>query len=376
MGRHAQGWKILWRNGIAYVRFRHQRKRFDRSTGARTPAEAATRAADIYARCLRGAHIPRRRIVTSSLSLEDLFVEWLVSRQGSVCKGTIDTDETYTRHLLAHFNDVDAITTSTVRAYSKARLAKVLRKTVRKELSALRTFLAWAAEEGHIGEAPYVPTPAKTALGTRQIKRKAKPVELSSQQVERLIAALPVWSRFIDGKRIPVRAFIRVLWETGLRPSTVHRIEVPRHWKPGSHVLEIEAKNDKARYERELPLTPEAVKGLTTAYDKGKRGSRPFGRVGAIRTDYRKTLRRVAKKCRLPDAEHLTLYDFRHGRASDVLDKTSDLLGAAYMLGHKQLTTTNRYLHPEKRAGQRVVRAISKGKTSKPTDSGGKRVKR
>lgn len=361
MGRHAEGWKLVWRAGVAYVRFRHEGARVDRSTGARDAREAATRAADIYAKWIRGANVPRRKISASKLSLEDLFLEWLSSLHGVLAPGTISTNEIYGAHLLAFFPDLDAITTSTVRAYSQERLAKVQRKTLRKELSALRVFLSWADECGYVKNMPHVPTPARTATGTVQIKRKAEPVPVTEKQADRIIAALPEWSRFIGGKRVPVRAFVRVLWETGLRPSTVHRIEVPAHWQPGSSTLEIPSKNDKARFGRKIHLTPAAVKALELAWSKGKRGAQPFGRVGAIRTDYRKTLRRAAVRCKLPNAGALSLYDFRHARALDVLDKTSDLQGAAFMLGHKQLTTTNKYLHPGESAGERVIKAISGG---------------
>lgn len=58
MGRIAKGWIIRPRgvSGTYYVRFAHEGRRVEESTGARDPVEAAKRAAEIYA-----AHVTGRR---------------------------------------------------------------------------------------------------------------------------------------------------------------------------------------------------------------------------------------------------------------------------------------------------------------------------
>lgn len=46
--------------------------------------------------------------------------------------------------------------------------------------------------------------------------------------------------------------------------------------------------------------------------------------------------------------------DFRHARLTDLVH-SQDLTGVAYLAGHKHVTTTNRDVHPNKRAAERVL---------------------
>jgi hypothetical protein len=48
-------------------------------------------------------------------------------------------------------------------------------------------------------------------------------------------------------------------------------------------------------------------------------------------------------------------YDFRHARLTDLVSRSGDLTGVAYLAGHKNVTTTNRYVHPSRRAAERVL---------------------
>ena len=65
-----------------------------------------------------------------------------------------------------------------------------------------------------------------------------------------IIKKLPVEARKWQGRKRTPRAFFTVLWETGLGPTTVHQIEVGRHYVKGSSDLTITAEIDKARYDR------------------------------------------------------------------------------------------------------------------------------
>lgn len=51
------------------------------------------------------------------------------------------------------------------------------------------------------------------------------------------------------------------------------------------------------------------------------------------------------KKAGLPD--DLVLYSARHSFATDMLDKTGNIVLVGRMLGHQSVTTTQRYLHPQ-----------------------------
>ena len=49
-----------------------------------------------------------------------------------------------------------------------------------------------------------------------------------------------------------------VMRETGLRPGTLQRLRAPDDYRSGAAFLKIRAEADKARYEREVPLTVRA----------------------------------------------------------------------------------------------------------------------
>jgi hypothetical protein len=61
--------------------------------------------------------------------------------------------------------------------------------------------------------------------------------------------------------------------------------------------------------------------------------------------------------CRLQTAHRaskLSIYDFRHGRGTE-WGRTGNLIGIAYLIGHKHVTTTKEYLHSNLEEGQAVL---------------------
>jgi len=72
------------------------------------------------------------------------------------------------------------------------------------------------------------------------------------------------------------------------------------------------------------------------------------------RHDYRKFLKGAASKV-LDSArsKKFSAYSFRHRAATELA--SSDMMGASYILGHRQPTTINRYAHPERAASKRAL---------------------
>ena len=75
--------------------------------------------------------------------------------------------------------------------------------------------------------------------------------------------------------------------------------------------------------------------------------------------DYRYTLTKAAKAAGLSDfrAEHLSYHDWRHAALTHMASRTTDLPGMAWLAGHKDVTTTAKYVHAGKEAAARVLRA-------------------
>ena len=147
----------------------------------------------------------------------------------------------------------------------------------------------------------------------------------------------------------PMRAYYEVMRETGLRPSTLHRLRTPDDYQPTALYLTIREDADKARYGRELPLSDRARAALDSACPE----------QGTIfpKFDGRHTLRKAALAAGL-DAERaskFSAYDLRHSLATELTERSGNLVGVGYLLGHKHVTTTNHYVHARRRAAESVL---------------------
>ena len=229
----------------------------------------------------------------------------------------------------------------------------VKRKTVIKELGALRALAKWAHERGYLGELPRIENPGLRVLGTPSPRAtKTKAIVLAPRQVEAIIGALPEHSPGGGrGGPFPVRARFVVAWETALRPATLDAIRAPDDYQRGGMVLRIRDEADKARFGRDVPLTDRARKALDAVCpDTGL----IFGK-----RDYREYLKEAALAAGLPKdvAARVSPYDFRHSRLTHLAEIAPNLPGLMFLAGHKHGSTTSRYLHAGRRAAEAVLAA-------------------
>ncbi len=347
MGRQSQGWRLRRpaRKGGPYtVRFSHAGRQREFSTGKCDPEEAAREAARIYAEVVSGRRA-EGRVASSPLDL--LFAEWLADVEAHLHETTSAQYFMYVeKHFLPFFKRLDAITTGGLADYQRHRLRKVTRVTLKKERSALRGFLNWCVEQGHLEEPPRFPILPRKAQGNRRHERRT--VDLTEADVEGIIAQLP---ERVSHAGKP-KAFYTVMWETGLRTATLQRLRVPDDYKPGDTELRIPDAKDKARFGRVLPLSPRARAALDAASPE----------IGLIfgKHEHRQVLRSAARRAGLPEdkVEFLSNHDFRHARTTFLAERTDNLPGVAFLLGHKHLTTTDRYVRRRRKAAEDVLRAV------------------
>jgi hypothetical protein len=75
--------------------------------------------------------------------------------------------------------------------------------------------------------------------------------------------------------------------------------------------------------------------------------------------DYFVYLKAAAKKVLPPNlAAKFAGTDIRHAKVKNFLDATADMIGVAFLVGHKQLTTTNIYSSPQQAHGERAMAAF------------------
>jgi integrase len=106
-----------------------------------------------------------------------------------------------------------------------------------------------------------------------------------------------------------VRPLFTVLWETGLRESTILRLRTPEHYKRGARRLFISEDIDKARYKRSLPLTDAARKALDRVCPR-----KPGVLFAGVDEDsLRYSIEGAAKAASIE--RHVSTYDIRKGQS-------------------------------------------------------------
>lgn len=354
MARHAKGWTLRRRTpgGVYLVRFTLHGRVVERSTGCRSRAEAEREAARIYAYAIANTPAPRAR--GAGGPLEEAVARWLVSLEATHDPGTLETWELYGRtHWLTRWRGVHELTAETLEAYRSDRLGSVSASTVRKELSALRIFLRW------VGHPVMVPSVGKRTIGTAYEKpRRQTAPELSPEQIDALLDALPVRSTSRKVEGFPIRARFVVAYETSLRPSTLDRLETPKHYRRGASTMLISADIDKARFARELPLSVRARRELDTVCPES-------GLIFGAH-DYRWHLERAAREALPADvAARFCGAHLRSARITHALERTGNLPGVQWMAGHKLLASTSVYAKPSLRAAFEVLRQLEPEKPGK-----------
>ncbi len=360
MGRVAESWRLRpdKRSGILRVVFRHDGFRFDRSTGERDRAKARPKAVRIYAAIVSGK--AEKRVVGKGgdRPLGDLILHFLADLEGQVSKKTAYCyARTALTHIEPHFKTIAGFTSANVASFCRARIRGRLRVTVQSDLKVMRRFVGWAIEKGIIVNPPAMPSLPTSLAGERKVTgRKSKAVHLTDAEARAIIAQLPERS---ERKGFLIRSRYALQWETSLRQATIARLRVPEHYKRGSATLTITDPIDKAQFGRELPLTDVARAILDEVCPES-------GPIFGERNDasFRPYVKAAAAASGLAPEKALAFsaYDLRHGRITDLLDAGAPLTAVAFLAGHLQLTTTNRYVQ---------VAAATRAATRALRDSGG-----
>jgi hypothetical protein len=353
MGRTPEGPRVRWKRGWAYSHFTWSGHPYRIAILTRDKREAEEASAREYTKVVTGEARPVRREPGKLHDLADLLDMWIESKRPSLDPKTVPTLDIYARRFVDFFGTLGGIDKASGSTYGLARLGQGLRTTVLRELAYLRQFLDWCVLHGALASAPTIPKLPPKARGTRTGPQRAKAVHISPADADAILAALPEESKTIAGRKWPIRARFAFMWETMLRPETLSRLRVPEHWRPGSSQVELEDEDDKARWGRTLDLSPEAVRLLRQVAPA----------EGLIFGDhnYSKVLKRVATAILGPRLGRMFApYDFRHGGAKDALDAGAGIRGVAFNLGHKRISTTDKYLAPDRAAGAEATRIRAK----------------
>jgi integrase/recombinase XerC len=222
-----------------------------------------------------------------------------------------------------------------VRAYLTVRRAGGLCNTsAARELSALRTFLAFAVEDqGGTGAVPRIRAPKRA----RSVPRPVSPSEAISLAEEVAEAANQPWIAARDF------AVLLLLYGAGLRVSEA--LGITGTVLPLGEVLSVTGKRSKTRIVPLLAPVREAIETYVALcpYPPEKALSLFRGaRGGPLRAELVRRAVRVARvKLGLP--ERTTPHALRHSFATHLLGRGADLRSLQELLGHASLSSTQIY---------------------------------
>ncbi len=345
MGRPRSGWRLRRKGEVWCVRFTIAGRQVERSTGEADRERAAIRAAEIYSLEIRNPKPRRERpeVDANPVALLKQVECWLRAEEKLRDDRTNETYALYARaHWASHFGSLSGITRARIDDYCQVRLGRVAASSVSKELGALRAFLRWLGSDL---EVPNLPT---RAVGS--------PVESHWRGAQEVAPAEVV--AILEALQSPARERYTFAYETSLRGETIDALKLDVHWHKGSSELVVTDEIDKARFGRLVPLSERAIEVLTTqATTADARGGLLFGTNRS-----RKLVKRAGVAVLGPErGRRLVPTDLRAGRLTHLLEAGASLPGVQYLAGHKNVTTTARYIKANARA---ALDAIKKGSRS------------
>lgn len=240
--------------------------------------------------------------------------------------------------------DIRSMDVHEIRRYLAWLHAKNNKATIARKLSALRSFFRYLAKHGHIVHNPAVAV---------QTPKQGKPIP----------HYLPVddMFRLLDNIRTDTllglrnRAMFETLYSTGIRVSELAGLDVSGV-DLSNGLIRVLGKGNK---ERIVPVGRKAVKAienyrrsLETEVKDGKKKKITYeNKALFLNKNFRRLtsrsiariLNKIAGDCgfSMPISPH----DLRHTFATHMLDSGADLRVVQELLGHKSLSTTQRYTH-------------------------------
>ena len=234
---------------------------------------------------------------------------------------------------------VEQISNLTIRGYM-GQLAKNNKKSSQaRKLSSLRTFFRFLIKEGVIIDNP------AAAVRTPKLD-KYLPQHLTVDEAFALLDSVPA----SDPAHARDRAILEVLYSTGIRVSELvglNRNDLELN-------LGIIKVCGKGRKERIVPIGKKAIAALSHYLQKsenllpeGRRGNIPVflnGRAGRLTArSVGRLIDKYVRHCGLQ--RNISPHSIRHSFATHLLNAGADLRAIQELLGHVNLSTTQRYTH-------------------------------
>ena len=224
---------------------------------------------------------------------------------------------------------------SDLRAFLADRRADGLgASSAAREMSAVRAFLTYAAEEqGNAAQLPRTRAPKRP----RTLPRPASPADAIALADEAQAAAPNDWIGARD------LAILLLLYGAGLRVAEA--MSLTARVLPLGQAIRVTGKRGKARIVPLVPAVRQAIDAYVALCPYALAGEAPLfigAKGGPLNPDLvRRAVRGARERLGLPDS--LTPHALRHSFATHLLARGADLRSLQELLGHASLSSTQIY---------------------------------
>jgi len=269
----------------------------------------------------------------------DLFLKYMRSERGA----TVNTLKAYDKDLRQFLSflrgdnlEIYSATRDNVRDFIMALTENRYNKnSVIRKLSTLRRFYTFMVKRGFIGENPLV-----SLFSPKQ--EKILPNFLTQSEMERLIENIPLDNPL----GIRDRAIVECLYSTGMRIGELVQLNVS-DVRDDRQIL-IKGKGNK---ERIVFLGEYALKSLKRYLEEvrpslvrdDKEMALFLSRFGTRLTC--RSIERMMEKYGIMTGKDVSPHTIRHSFATHLLENGADLRAVQELLGHSDLSTTQKYTH-------------------------------
>ena len=300
-------------------------QRFRKSTGATTKAKAMEAAAELLRQAQTGGPAHKGRMPVLSDFAGERFLPFVeASTLAEQTKTYYAGGWKILRSTPVANMKLDAITTS---------VADVLEihgsgSNQNMALRTLRRMLSLAQEYGILQAAPRI----------KLRKENQRTAVWDAKSEEALLKVAPQ----------PLKDVFLICHDSGMRPDEVFTLRWDDVLWNKSLIFVREGKTKKST--RHVPLSDRVRNALRVRAEKARSewvfpAKRKKTKTGHItHTAIEKPFREARKAAKL--SPELVIYSARHSFATDLLDRTGNIKLVMDVLGHKSVTTTQKYLHP------------------------------
>lgn len=286
-----------------------------------------------------------------SLTLEDAYDGAMKEQEAWRTSKSPRTLEGNWKHVSEHFGkdrELSSISSKDVTSYiQKMQLCKLSGSTINQRLSILSVLYKQAEDWGH--------DIAKPRL-TRQKVNKGRQRRVSPAEEARIIELFKLG---VKPKHLEMADLVPVLVDTGVRLSEALRIrDIDIDFEQNAIVIW----ENKADHPRAVPMTQRVRKIM----EARKNLSSIFGKLSVDSAD--DCWEWVRAKMDLENDKEFVIHALRHSTASRLADAGVDAFRIQQMMGHKTITTTQKYVHVSAAGLQRLTGVLEAASTVTKSD--------